>query len=128
MNLTFLTPVLLAGCALIAIPIIIHLILKKKPKHLLFPAFRFLQQKHRTTVQKLRLRHLLLLAMRILLFLLLCWALARPELSGGSTELGDDSPIGVVAIFDTSPSMEYEHEGKSRLEAAKEQAATFLES
>jgi aerotolerance regulator-like protein/VWA domain-containing protein len=128
MTLSFLTPVLLAGCALIAIPIIIHLILKKKPKHLLFPAFRFLQQKHRTTVQKLRLRHLLLLAMRILLFLFLCWALARPELSGSSTMLGDDSPVGVVLIFDTSASMEYVHEGKTRLEAAKELATSFLES
>jgi hypothetical protein len=126
MSLSFLTPLLLGGAALIAVPVIIHLILRQKPKHLLFPAFRFLQQKHRTTVQKLRLRHFLLLALRIGLILLLCAALARPELSGGPESLGDDSPVAVVLVFDTSPSMEYAHEGKSRLEAAKEQALTTL--
>jgi hypothetical protein len=128
MSLTFLTPLLLAGAALTAVPILIHLIMRQKPKHLLFPAFRFLLQKHRTTVQKLRLRHILLLAMRILLILLICGALARPELSGGPNALGNDAPVAVLLVFDTTPSMEYVHEGKSRLEAAKEQAVQFLES
>lgn len=127
MSLTFLTPWLLAGGVLIAVPIIIHLILRKKPKHLLFPAFRFLQQKHRTYVQKLRLRHILLLAMRILLILLICWALARPEVSGESSILGAEAPVAVVLVFDTSPSMEYEHEGKTRLDLAREHALRFLE-
>ena len=126
MQLTFLTPAVLAGAALIAIPIIIHLILKKKPKHLMFPAFRFLQQRHRTNLQKLRLRHLLLLAMRILLILVFCAALARPELSGGPSELAGNAKVGVIFVFDTSASMSYEHNGKSLLDAAKEQALALL--
>ncbi len=127
MSLSFLTPWLLAGAALIAVPIIIHLIMRKKPKHLLFPAFRFLKLKHRTTVQKLRLRHFLLLAMRILLILLICGALARPELTGGDGTITPDAALGVILVFDTSASMDYEHNGKSRLEEAKEMAAKFLE-
>jgi hypothetical protein len=127
MTLTFLTPWLLAGAGLVAIPILIHLILKKKPRHLLFPAFRFLQEKQRTNLQKLRLRHLLLLAMRVLLILIICAALARPLVSGGPAELATDAPLAVILVFDTSPSMEYEHEGKTRLEDAKERAARFLD-
>lgn len=126
MQLTFLTPAVLAGAALIAVPIIIHLILKKKPKHLMFPAFRFLQQRHRTNLQKLRLRHLLLLAMRILLILVFCAALARPELTGGPRELAGNAKVGVIFVFDTSASMAYEHNGKSLLETAKEQALSLL--
>src|SRR5687767_14954401 len=112
MTLSFLTPWLLAGSALIGVPILIHLIMRRKPKHLLFPAFRFLQQRHRTNVQKLRLRHLILLAMRVLLILLICSALARPEISGGVSHLAVDAPVGVVLIMDTSASMDYLHEGK----------------
>src|SRR5262245_1528464 len=122
MNLTFLTPAVLVGAALIAVPIIIHLILKKKPKHLLFPAFRFLQQRHRTNLQKLRLRHLLLLALRILMIVLICAALARPQLTGGPSELAGNARIGAILIFDTSASMAYEHNGKTLLDAAKEES------
>jgi hypothetical protein len=127
MSISFLVPWLLAGSALVAVPIIIHLILKKKPKHLVFPAFRYLQQRSRTNLQKLRLRHLLLLALRMLLILLICWGLSRPLLTGGPEQLATDHPLAVVMIFDTSVSMEYEQDGKSRLEEAKELAQRFLD-
>lgn len=127
MGITFLVPWLLAGAALIAVPIIIHLILRKKPKHLLFPAFRYLQQRSRTNLQKLRLRHLLLLALRMLLIVAMSLALARPLLTGGPEQLAMDHPLAVVLVFDTSPSMEYEDEGKSRLDEAKEIGLRFLE-
>ena len=38
----------LTGAALIGLPILLHLIMRQKPKRLQFPAFRFLLQKHRT--------------------------------------------------------------------------------
>ncbi|MCS6975475.1 MAG: BatA domain-containing protein [Gemmatales bacterium] len=127
MGVNFLIPWLLAGAALIAVPIIIHLILRRKPKHLLFPAFRYLQQRSRTNLQKLRLRHLLLLALRMLLIVFMCLALARPLLVGGPEQLAMDHPLAVVLVFDTSPSMEYEHEGQSRLDEAKEIGLRFVE-
>lgn len=127
MGITFLVPWLLAGAALIAVPIIIHLILRKKPKHLLFPAFRYLQQRSRTNLQKLRLRHLLLLALRVLLIVFMTLALARPLLTGGPEQLAMDHPLAVVLVFDTSPSMEYEHDGQSRLDEAKEIGLRLLD-
>jgi hypothetical protein len=120
MSLQFFSPILLVGSLCIAIPIIIHLILKKKPKHLMFPALRFLQQRKKTNLQKLRIRHLVLLALRVLLILVLCLALARPTWIGAPTVVGSDEPLAVVLLFDTSASMEYNHNGKTRLDHARE--------
>ena len=127
MPISFLIPILAAGSALIAIPIIIHLVLRKKPRHLTFPAFRYLQQRSRSNLRKLRLRHLLLLALRMLVILFLSLGLARPLLTSGAEHLGLDHPLAVVLVFDTSPSMEYEQDGKSRLDEAKELAQSILD-
>src|SRR5438270_5417837 len=102
--MTFIYPLLLGGLVLIGVPILLHLIMKQKPKHLLFPAFRFLLQRHRTNQRKLRLRHLLLLALRLLLIAGICLALARPKVFSERFNLGD-RPVAAVLVFDTSPCM-----------------------
>ena len=61
MGLTFLTPLMLAGAALVAVPIVLHLIMRREPKHLVFPALRFIQKREEANRRRLRLRHLLLL-------------------------------------------------------------------
>ena len=38
---------LLGGGALMAVPVVLHLIMRQQPKRLIFPAFRFLQLRHR---------------------------------------------------------------------------------
>src|SRR5438876_243764 len=78
-RMTFVFPILLGGLVLAGIPILLHLILRQKPKTLPFPAFRFLVQKHRSNLRKLQLRHLLLLILRITLIAALCLALAAPR-------------------------------------------------
>ncbi|MCI0683764.1 MAG: BatA domain-containing protein [Gemmataceae bacterium] len=118
--MTFVFPILLGGLVLAGIPILLHLILRQKPKTLQFPAFRFLVQKHRSNLRKLQLRHLLLLALRMLLLAALCLALARPRLFHESFNLNSERPIATILIFDTSPTMDYRMTDKlSRLEEAK---------
>ncbi|HKB41969.1 MAG TPA: VWA domain-containing protein, partial [Gemmataceae bacterium] len=119
-------PLLLGGLLLVAIPIIIHLILQQKPKHLIFPAFRFLQEKMKTTRRRLQLRHLLLLLLRILLVVLMCLAMARLKLFDERLNFSTDSPVAVALLFDTSSSMEYNVNHKSRLDDAKAKAREFL--
>jgi len=75
--MSFVHPLLLGGLLLVGIPVLIHLIMQQKPKHLLFPAFRFLMQKQRTNQRRLRLRHWQPLALRIALIAAICLALAR---------------------------------------------------
>ncbi len=126
MGLTFVTPLILAGAALVAVPIVLHLIMRRQPKHLLFPALRFIQQREEANRRKLQLRHLLLLLMRCLAILLLALALARPSLKSAGM-LGDqEAPIAAALVFDTSVRMEYKHENKTRLEVAQETAAWLL--
>src|SRR3954453_7875446 len=105
--MTFVHPLLLGGLLLVGVPVLLHLIMRQKPKQLLFPAFRFLLQRHRTNQRKLRLRHLLLLALRVLLIALLCLALSRPRLFSERLNLSTDRPAAAVLVFDTSLSMEY---------------------
>src|SRR5579884_392024 len=117
--MSFIHPLLLGGLLLVGIPVLIHLIMQQKPKRLLFPAFRFLLQKHRTNQRRLRLRHLLLLALRIALVAGLCLALARPRLFNERLNLSSDSPVAAALIFDTSYSMEYRVADRTRLDEAK---------
>jgi hypothetical protein len=125
--MNFVFPALLGGLVLVGIPVLLHLIMKQKPRHLLFPAFRFLLQRHRTNQRKLRLRHLLLLALRVALIALICLALARPKLYSERLNLSADRPAAAVLLFDTSLSMEYAVAGRSRLDEAKQRALELLD-
>ncbi|HWY85162.1 MAG TPA: BatA domain-containing protein, partial [Gemmataceae bacterium] len=125
--MTFVFPVLLGGLLLAGVPILLHLIMRQKPKTLSFPAFRFLVQRQRTNLRKLQLRHLLLLTLRILLIALLCLALGRPRLFNQGLNLSSERPVAAVLVFDTSMSMEYQTSDKlSRLEEAKKRGQEFL--
>jgi hypothetical protein len=124
--MTFIHPLLLTGLLLAGIPVLIHLIMRQKPKRLLFPAFQFLLQKHRTNQRSLRLRHLLLLALRIALIVAMCLALARPKLSWIPGPWSAEQPAAAVLLFDTSYSMEYTVAGKTRLHEAKARAQELL--
>jgi Aerotolerance regulator N-terminal len=126
--MSFLHFYLLGGLSLVAVPILIHLVTREKPKHLRFPAFRFLLQKYHVNRRKLRLHHLLLLLLRMLLIAALCLALARPRLHTDLPEiLGGSQPVVVVLAFDTSSSMDYERGGLTRLEDARRRALELLE-
>lgn len=128
MTISLLHP-LLAGIAVAAatIPIILHLLLRQQPKRIVFPALRLLRDRHQRTVQKLRLRQWLLLAARILLFLLLGLALARPTLRSAFLPLDQKAPVHAMIIVDTSLSMQYKERGQTRLDAAKQSARSVLE-
>ncbi len=125
--MTFIHGYLLAGLALAAVPVVLHLITRQKPKTLRFPAFRFLQQRHQRNRRRLRLRHLLLLLLRMGLIAGLCLALARPRLYSGPWALTGDRPVAVVLVIDTSPSMEYNTGGASRLDEARRRARELLD-
>ncbi len=118
--LNFANVALLSGAGLIVIPIILHLIMRQRPKLLEFPALRFIQKRHDTNQRRLRLRHLLLLLLRAGAIALLALALARPSIKLSSRLGSQEAPVAAALIFDSGPHMEYLHEKKTRLEAAQE--------
>ena len=69
--MTWLNASMLFGLVLVGIPIIIHLSMRQRPKHYVFPALRFVQQRSETNKRQLRFRHWILLALRCLAALLL---------------------------------------------------------
>lgn len=82
MGITFVHLSLLAlGSLFVAVPVLLHLAMRQKPKHQLFPALRFLQQRQTVNRRRLQLRQWLLLLLRCLLVLILAAALARPSVA-----------------------------------------------
>lgn len=126
MPLTFLTPMMLAGAAFIAAPIVLHLVMKQQPKHFIFPALRFLQQRNDVNQRKLKLRHLLLLLLRCAGIFFLALALARPSLKTPGFFGDQEAPVAAALVFDTSPRMEYKHQNQTRLEVAQASAERIL--
>src|SRR5262245_8784611 len=123
----FVFPILLGGLVLAGVPILLHLIMRQKPKVLLFPAFRFLMQRHKKNQRKLRLRHLLLLALRMFLIAAMCLALARPRLGESLFGLQSGRPVAAVFVIDTSPSMALKAiDGTTRLADAQKRALELL--
>lgn len=120
-------PILLVGAVLVGLPVLLHLIMKQEPKRLPFPAFRFLKQRLKTNQRKLRLRHFVLLALRMLLIALFALALYQPSVLSDGLNLRGEQPLAVVLVVDTSPGMGYaDGEGKTRLEEACRRAAELV--
>ena len=78
--MTFLNSAILAGVVAIAIPVILHFLLRQKPRRLTFPALRLIEQRRRQNVRRMRLRHFWLMLLRMLVVGGLVFALARPSL------------------------------------------------
>ena len=125
--MTFVYPLLLGGLLLAGLPVLLHFLVRKKPRTLVFPAFLFLMQKKRSNTRSLRLRHFLLLLLRIALIVLVCFALARPRLLHESIGLSRERPVAMVLIIDNTQSMEYRSNELSRLDLAKRRCLELLD-
>ena len=122
----FLTPALLAGAALIAVPILLHLVMRRQPRQLKFPALQFVRNRQEANRRKLNFRHLLLLALRCALIAGFAFALARPALKGSGLRGKAGAPLAVSLVLDNSLRMQYIHENQTRQEQATEMAQQLL--
>jgi hypothetical protein len=95
--MAFVNGSLLIGGLLIAIPVVIHLAMRKTPKPLIFPALRFVQQRKVTNQRRLQWRQWLLLLLRCLVLGLLAFAFARP--SAASEVAGSWTMAGVLGLL-----------------------------
>ncbi|MBS0202644.1 MAG: BatA domain-containing protein [Planctomycetes bacterium] len=85
--MSLLNPALLAGLGLAVIPVLLHLLLRAKPKRLIFPALRLIQQRRRQNVRRMQLRHLWLLLLRTAVIALIVLAVCRPSLPAANYSL-----------------------------------------
>ena len=78
--MTFIHPLLGWFLLLGVIPVILHLLLRAKPKKLIFPALRLIKNRQRQNVQRMRLKHFWLMLLRVFIILLLVLAVTRPRI------------------------------------------------
>jgi hypothetical protein len=127
--MTFLQPLLLFGALATAVPILIHLIYRRRALVHPFSAVRFLLLADKRTARKFRLHQWLLLALRVLAILLLALALARPYLAGDRAQaMAAQPPQANVILIDNSLSMQYWDQDTPRLQRAKALASQVLQS
>lgn len=98
----FLYPEFLYGLIALVIPVIIHLFNFRKAKKIHFPSIRFLKVVEQKTSQKLKLKHYLILASRLLFLFFLVMAFAQPFLPSADKE---PLPENVLIYLDNSQSM-----------------------
>ncbi len=101
----FLNPSILFALSASLIPLIIHLLNKRKFKEVEFSTIHFLKEMVRKEMRRLRLRQWLLLLIRTLIIVLLVLAFARPTLSQRENPLVGRAATEVVIILDNSMSL-----------------------
>jgi hypothetical protein len=106
--MSFLSPVLLFGLPLAALPVIIHLIHLHRRRTVPWAAMMFLLIAQRMNRGFSKLRQFLILAARVLAVLALVFVISRP-LAGGWLGLTGGAPDTVVVLLDRSASMEQQN-------------------
>ena len=111
---------LFGGAALVLVPIIIHLLNKRKFKIVDWAAMDFLFEADKKNRRRVRLEDLLILLLRVLAVLLLAALFARPFLSSASASiLGGKVGFERIVLLDDSPSMEARQQGSGGMQQAR---------
>ncbi|MFQ5894604.1 MAG: BatA domain-containing protein, partial [Nitrospinota bacterium] len=127
MGISFLYPALLAGLVALGIPILIHLIRRRRVRLVRFPAVRFILLSRRRIARRHRLKNLLLLLLRLGAVASFIALVAHPFLvTRGSMAGSRWAPLTVALLLDNSLSMGYRQEGGTRFELARRAAQTLL--
>lgn len=122
--MSFFSPWVLAALPLTLAPLILHLIQRRDPPTVEFPAVRYLVQVTQEHQRRLKLRHLLLLIVRTLLILFLIVAAAGP--SAPLEETASHAPSALVVILDDSPSSGVVVDGTPRINQLRSAAERVL--
>jgi hypothetical protein len=126
--LEFLNPLLLWGTLLGAIPIIIHLLNRRRFRRVEWAPMRYLKLTIQKNRRRIQIEQLLLLLLRILLPVLLFLFLARPLVNPTGLErwLGSAGRTSHVIVLDDSLSMGYASGEAPALHRAREVASVLL--
>ena len=120
----FLHPWVLAGLAAAAIPILLHLLARREPPTVVFPAVRYLVSTTREHQRRLKLQNWLLLLLRTLLVVLVVLAAAAPTIP--ESGVPGHAPTALVLILDNSPSSGAVVEGAPQLRQLQDAARQVL--
>lgn len=123
----FVHSAMLWGLLACAIPIIIHLIFRRRYQRVPWAAMKFLLAAYRKTKTTLLVENLLLLLLRILLVTLLVFMFARPIANLLPGVMPGRQTEHFILVIDNSFSMEVREANISPLEKAKRISRTIIE-
>lgn len=129
MSLQFLHPALLWGLLAASLPLLVHLLFRRRARPLAFPAIDFILRARRQTERRLRLKRILLFLARTLVLAAIALAIARPKLeTPAAAAEAPRGPSAVALVLDVSGSMTYRLDGRRLFDRAKADAAEVLAS
>ena len=126
--MTFLNPLLLFALASLSVPIIIHLLHRRKFQKVVWAAMRFLKLSVEQNRRRMRMEDLILLVLRCLLLALLALALARPAILSNTTAQFGQSKVTGIIILDNSGSMGVSDGTRTRFDKALRAAEQVVDS
>jgi len=107
--MNFVTPLFWLGAFAATVPILLHLIRRESAQKVEFPTLMFLRRISKRIIRYQKLRHLLLLLMRVLALLLLALAFMRPYRDRPRVAAASGEPATAhVILLDNSMSMAHE--------------------
>src|SRR5581483_7649257 len=101
MSVFFLYPIFLLGLLAASLPVLIHLLNRRRLKRIRFPAVRFILLSQKRISRSYRLRHWIFLAL----------LLANPIFQTGAGLFAGGGPVALVVLLDNSLSMTWSGDG-----------------
>lgn len=127
MPLQFAHPAIFAaGLACIAMPILVHLLTRRRRRTVRWGAMRFLLEAYRKQKRRLQLEQLILLLLRCALIALIGFAIARPLL-GDAGSLGGARTL-VIVLDDSLTAGVTDTEGRSAFERTRSRAIELIDA
>jgi len=118
---TFLSPAFLYGLAAAALPLLLHLVRRRRVRIVPWGAWRFLLHSHQKLRRRLRVEQLLLAILRALLVATVVLAFARPVLRAPAAALRSaNAPVHAVIALDNSMSMGFRRDGRADFARAQD--------
>ncbi|MHB1556146.1 MAG: vWA domain-containing protein [Isosphaeraceae bacterium] len=124
--MTFASPLFLAAALAGLIPVLLHLVHRRKAREIRFSTLRFLRASVQRTRRRKYVEDLSLLLVRVAVLMLIAVGLARPALVGLAAHWHGGRTTAIAIVLDNSASMAVAAEGRTRFEAARRGAEEIL--
>ncbi len=121
--MAFLAPAFLALAVLAGVPLLVHLLRRRVGRTVDFPAVRYLARMEQEHSRELKLRHRMLLLLRILAVMAIALAAARPIARFAGV---GHAPIAVAMVLDNSMSSGAVRGGRTVFDSLRAEARRLL--
>jgi hypothetical protein len=124
--ISFLFAGVLGALAALAVPVLLHLLMRSRPKRMALPTVSFLRESFQQNRFRLRVSRWLLLAVRMALLAAVVVLIAWPMLPAAPARPASRAPIALAIVVDTSASMGAMRGKQSVSRIGRDQAARIV--